>query len=334
MAKDIDYVSPEKLVLIGLDTEDREEHPLYDERVFLPDDENLMKNIMVYGILQPIRVRKEGGRILVVDGRQRVKAARAAAKLQGEAGEVSVRVPTLEVKGADDKMVTGIMISTNEQRQADDALTRAFKAVRMLQQTGDMDAVCIAFGRTSVTINNWLKLAEARPEVHEALKAKKIATQAAIEIARLDRDQQLEQLEKLLRVADGTRVSESAAKKAVKEAKKKGAEEDALVGSDGVTDQTGDGLPPEVGAGGGGSSGAPKEKKPRKERESHAEKKAVQQGVKRGWLRKALDTRTAEGLPEDQRKVLRWFAWGESEKGDWFDDFMFDVSAELGEDPE
>jgi len=119
----IDYVDPFAVVIVGLDTEDGEEHHLFDERVFTPLDTSLVKNIQVYGVQQPVLLRTVDGLSLVVDGRQRTRATRRAAELAQEAGEVAPKLPVRYVK-ADTKRVQGIMISTNELRQDDDVLIK------------------------------------------------------------------------------------------------------------------------------------------------------------------------------------------------------------------
>lgn len=307
----IEYMNADDIVIVGLDTPDDDTHPLFDERAMLPVDENLVKNILFYGIQVPVIVRKESGVVYVVDGRQRVKAARLAAGRASQAGEYAVRVPVKAASGSDGRM-TGIMVSTNEQRQDDDAITRAFKATRLLALVGDMEEVCLAFGRSKTTIKNWLSLSGAHPRVHEAVRNKTVSTQAAVEISKLPRDQQLDALAKLTRGAE--RVSEAEAKKLRRE----------LMGSTASADTTA--------TAGAGDVAVPvptpsSQAEPRKT--TGPGRQAVQQGIKRSWLRKALKTDAAKALDADKRKVLEWFAWGKSSSGDWFDDFVFDAESEM-----
>ena len=214
--KDLEYFDPYKLIIIGLDTEDGKEHPLYDERINLPIDEALVKNITVYGVQVPIIVRLEGGKAYVVDGRQRVRASREVAKRQGDAGEHVLKVPGRLVRG-DDARISGIMISTGL-RQDDDILTKGRKAIGLLGQLHDINEVAIAFGRTPQTIRNWMSLVEADPAIHEAIQNGAISAAAAVELAALDRKDQTKKLDLLLRASnrtDGTAkpVSESQVKR-------------------------------------------------------------------------------------------------------------------------
>lgn len=53
-------VGADEVVVVGLDTDDGAEHPLYDERVKDPVDEATVQSVMALGVLQPITVRKSG----------------------------------------------------------------------------------------------------------------------------------------------------------------------------------------------------------------------------------------------------------------------------------
>lgn len=270
MSKELKYLNPNHITIVGIDTEATDETTLYDERIDLDVDPNLVKNIIVYGVQQPVLVREESGEFIVVDGRQRVRAARAANKQLGSAGEVQVKVPVVSVNG-DDKRVTGIMISSNEQRRDDDVLIKARKALRMLDMVGDKADVALAFGRTTQTINAWLRLANADLAVHEAIENGQISASAGVEIAGMDKTEQAAAVEKLI----GGKSSSAAA--------------------------------------------ANKQKGGRK----------IQAGVKRSWVRKALETDAFAKLKPQQRAALEWFATGVAEKGTWMDDFMFEVESEM-----
>lgn len=296
MSREITYVKPHDLIIIGLDTEDREENPLYDERVFQPVDEALVKNIMVYGIQQPVLVRQEASRYYVVDGRQRTRAARRAATMQDAAGEYQVKVPVREVR-ADDKRIAGIMVSTNELRQDDEVLTKANKASRLLDLVGDINEVAIAFGRTPQQIRNWLKLAEADSSIHSAIKTGVISASAGIELARYPREEQEEALGRAVKAAGGKAVSEADARQDRSD--------------QGHSTRTSKANP-------SASSGSSTNRQSR-----------AQSGVKRTWLRDALKTKAAKGLTDEQRATLTWMATGYAEEGTWVADFVEDAAKEM-----
>jgi hypothetical protein len=344
---------PNDLVIIGLDTQDGEDHELYDERAMNVLDENLVKNIMVYGVLQPITVREQAGKLLVVDGRQRVRAARKAKSMQSEGGEVEIKVPytTHGVIGADRQRLTGVMVSANEQRTADEILVKAAKAARMHALGASLDEVAIAFGRSKTTIRQWLKLLESHPTLQEAVRHETVALSAAHEIAKYGQDEQVKVLRELQAQAKGARVTESMAKayrqqqgdstatakgkasatkatattkaNAKQQAKATAASNkrkgnpnlspEALKLLDAADAQAADSTPPTPApAPKGGTKAQPR-----------------QAGIKRTWLRDALKTERAKKLTDEQRGVLTWMATGLSVKGSWYDEFQFDAEAEM-----
>ncbi len=289
MGREIKYVDPHLLIIVGLDEED-ESSPLVDERAALPIDENLVRNIMVYGVIQPATIRMEAGKMFVVDGRQRVKAARVAVGRQSEAGEFTTKVPCITVSG-DDTRVGGIMISSNELRQNDEVLIKARKAARLLGQCGDKDEVAIAFGRSTKTISNWLKLLSADPRIHEAIREGKISPNVGIKLAGKSRQEQIVALDQLLAPSPAS-----------------GGGASSQTGGSGG-EGTGS-TPAPLPSGGGASSSRP--------------------GVKKVWLRKALKTEAAKTLSDEDRAVLEWFLTGQAQKDSWLDTFVWDVENEMG----
>jgi ParB family chromosome partitioning protein len=285
MARELEYVEPEDVVIIGLDTDDDDRHPLYDNRIHIPIDESLVRNILVYGVLEPVLVRLEGGRPVCVDGRQRTRCAREAKKRQEAAGEFTVKVPVRRMTGDDGRMA-GIMIAA-QLRQDDDILTRAQKAAKLLSTRGDLDEVAIAFGRTREAVQGWFKLLEADPVIHKAIRDRKLSASAAVEMSRLPREEQAEALEALLAKRTDRPASVAQAQ---------------LVRLE--RDETA--------------------QNPKK---AHSTRSQV--GIKRSWLRAALGTKVAGELQEPQLAVLRWFAFGEAIKDDWFEVFRVAAEEEL-----
>lgn len=321
----IHFEDPNKLVIVGLDTKADATHELYDERVETELSESLVKNIMVFGVLQPVIVREESGKKYVVDGRQRVRAAREAASRQSEAGQVKVRVPytTHGVQGADSVKLAGVMVSANEQRKADEILSRAAKAARMLALGASLDEVAIAFGRSTVTIRQWTKLLESDPLLVSAVQHDLIAVSAAHEVARYPKEKQAAVLQDLQAQAGSDRITETLAK-AYRQAN---GDSSASAASSATT--TGTVVPlnttsqSATGTGKSGSTAATATKA------KGTKSKPLQSGVKRTWLRKALKSQAANGLTDEQKGVLQWIASGLTTKGAWYDKFQQAVEVEL-----
>lgn len=175
-------VAPEKVILVGIDTEDRG-HALYDERVELPLDEGLVLNVMAYGVLNPVIVRKNSaGLVEVVDGRQRVRAAREANKRLKAAGHPTIRIPVV-LKGGESRDMAAVMVSLNECRQQDSVVVRAQKAQRMLDMGRSEDEVAVMFGVSAQTIKLNLSLLSLEPELLSAVKGGKISASEALKVA-------------------------------------------------------------------------------------------------------------------------------------------------------
>lgn len=282
---------PNELSIVGLDTEHKEgEHALWDKRIEQPVDEDLVRSILLLGIIQPVKIREEQGIIMVVDGRRRVRAAREALRQQKEmGGTLPLKVPTLIERG-DDTRVVGVMLASNELRKGDDIPTKARKAQAYFGLCKDLEAVAITFGVSRTTIANWFKLLEADPAIMAAVEEKKIAASAAYQLASLPRDEQLKRLKSMLDAAhqeEGDDPSKKAAINAITESQMK------------------------------------------KDREERGERK-TQPGVKRTWLKKAMKTKAFEGLNDEQQGVLEWIVSGQSDRDTWYNDFEFAADSELG----
>lgn len=189
---------PDDLIVIGHDTKDGPEHELYDERIKLPLNEEMILNLMAEGVKVSVLVRKGAkGKPEIADGRRRVLHAREANKRLKKAGEPLIVIPAILEHG-DELHMANVAIGLNEIRHDDDTMVKAAKAVRLLQRNGnDKKATALAFGVTTTTIKNWTKLIELAPAVRKAVAANEIAPSAAIQLADLDKDEQISALKKL-----------------------------------------------------------------------------------------------------------------------------------------
>jgi ParB family chromosome partitioning protein len=175
-------MEPEQLVIIGLDTDDGSEHPFYDERVKLPLDEAFVQNVMLNGVIMPIKVTKDpDGRVLVVAGRRRVMAAREANKRLKAEGRPLVLVPMLSPSRGEQSSMVGAMLSENEYRQDDPPLLKARKAARFMASGHSEAEACTTFGVTRVTMSAWLKLLELEPTLLKAVERNEVSASQALE---------------------------------------------------------------------------------------------------------------------------------------------------------
>jgi len=182
---------PDELIIIGLDTDDDASHHLYDERIHRKDyvPKSMVKNVEALGVIETVSVTKSGNQYIVVDGRRRVLAARKANKRLRKRGEEPLLVPALLKKG-DEEGLMGILISGNEHRLDDDAITRAEKAQRLKDRGRNHTQIGEYFGVSGTAVGNWLKVLDCVSEVKNSVRASEISMSAAIELSDMDPDEQ------------------------------------------------------------------------------------------------------------------------------------------------
>jgi ParB family transcriptional regulator, chromosome partitioning protein len=215
--RDTYMFDPEDLILVT-----DEKHPLYDDRVHLPVDEKLVLNMMFapdgvpQGVLEPVTVARntENGKVEVVIGRQRVKAAREANKRLKKRGLEPIRVPA-QIQRVNAHRGMGMIISENEQRQNDTPLGRAKKMQRYLDLGRDAGEIAVLFGMSEASVKNHLSLLDAPAAVRNAVEAGKITASDGYKLARLEpaeaREKVTELVEKAPRVV-GQKRSRNAGK--------------------------------------------------------------------------------------------------------------------------
>jgi ParB family transcriptional regulator, chromosome partitioning protein len=194
-------LDPDELVIVGIDVEEKDEdgnlHFLYDERVDLPLAEEFVKNVKVLGVKKNIIVTKIDGKGYVVDGRQRVRAARAAnARLEAE-GEPTMRVPIVQQKG-EEPLIMSVAFATNEFNTEDSQLTRARKAQRLRDRGLTDEEIANIFGVSTKAISNWEKLLGLAAPVKKAVQKGKISASAAAQLSDLPAAEQKTQLKDLV----------------------------------------------------------------------------------------------------------------------------------------
>lgn len=216
---DIYYIDPNDLVLV----EDKGDL-LYDARVEDPVNESLVANIMYapdgktsLGIIQPVTgVRnRETGKVEIVAGRDRVKAAREANLRLKKQGRPPIYVPTW-LRRIDDSHVMATLVSENEQRRADTPLNRAQKMQRYMNLGHGEKETAQLFGVSEATVKNMTRLLDAPAAVRNALDAGKIAASDAYRLAREEPADARKKLTALLEQAPRTPGKKHRSKDAAK----------------------------------------------------------------------------------------------------------------------
>lgn len=145
------------------------EHVLYDAKINLPVTELQINNVVALGVKQTISVRKNGDKIEVIDGRQRVKWARYANKQLAEMGQPLIKIPIKMERGTEIQALA-TMVSTNEVRTADDIINLAHKANELINRGCEIDEIATWFNCTGQTVKNRLAVLELSDNVQKACR--------------------------------------------------------------------------------------------------------------------------------------------------------------------
>jgi ParB family chromosome partitioning protein len=215
-------IEPEKLVLIT-----DKKHPLYDPRVEWPVKEELVISMMAVGYKGPaIQAFKDGDKAVVLDGRQRTKAAVEANKRLRALKCEPLCVKVLFERG-EEKSLFGIQLLANENRTDDSDLERARKLQRSIDFGQSEEQAGLVLGLKPSRVKQLLSLLDLSPEVKTAVESGNLSTSAAAKLAKLPREEQKEALEEASKEVtapkrgEKSRVRVSQVNKAIK--KKKGA---------------------------------------------------------------------------------------------------------------
>lgn len=212
-------MEPDALTIVGLDTNDGPEHPLFDERIHLQLDEGLVRNIRAYGVIETVTVRKNGPLVEVVAGRQRVRAAREANRRLAAEGFKTIKVPVMVRRDRDPRAI-GVMVSENENRIDDDAITRAQKAQRMLDFGNTEDDVAVAFGISKQALKNLLSTLDLSDKVQKLISERKLPFSTAITLRDLPRAEQETKAKEM--VDKGVGVAEAKRQERIRKAERNG----------------------------------------------------------------------------------------------------------------
>ena len=204
-------VLPENLLIVGLDDGPvGEEHPLFAQhRVELDVDQAMRASIEEFGVLEPVLCRKTDDHIEVLNGRQRVKAARAVNKKRPPADRIRIPIRIIKAKDADTAMM--VMVMTDELRQDDSTLQRAQKSARLKRVLGKSDEeTATAFGVSVQTVKVWQLLLRLPDTMQAAVESGTVGAVAASKLATIkDPEQQSAAWTALL--AEGGSAPEAAA---------------------------------------------------------------------------------------------------------------------------
>jgi ParB family chromosome partitioning protein len=203
-------ISPSSLKIIGVDKYDAS-HPLYDARVTREVQPELVSAVAEFGVLKPVIVSKEDvtGDYLVVDGRQRVRAARLANEKRAEKGADPIEVPFI-VREGDVASLLAVAAAANVNME-ETMLDRALRVDHMIKQGMKRSAIATSFGVSEMAISNWLKLLKVDNQVLSALAQGAIGATTALKFAALPADKQVSALHEAVPALKPNEATASAA---------------------------------------------------------------------------------------------------------------------------
>ncbi len=185
---------PERLTIIGIDTKDGPEHPLFDGQSNAYELEaDKIQNYYHNGVLQAVKVRRDGDRFIVVFGRKRCRYLRAANALRVKDGLPPMKI-TFTITTASDEALVGMVMMENLVRTEATFRQKAEMAQRLIEGWGySPEDVGQSAGVSLATVNSWLKfnnLAEpVKREVDNGL-----AATSALYLSDLPREDQVKEL--------------------------------------------------------------------------------------------------------------------------------------------
>lgn len=166
-----------------------------------PLKDTFVANVDHYGVIVPIIVAKVDDVMVVVDGRTRVRAARAVNVGRKKRGEVPISI-RCQMRREDKSGVNliGAMITTNNQRRAETTASKIEKAKSMLARGGSEEDVALSFDVKPATVRGWLDFEDnATAATKRAAASGRLSATAAAQVARIkDPDKQNAALAKLL----------------------------------------------------------------------------------------------------------------------------------------
>ncbi len=149
----------------------------------------LADSIREHGVIQPIVVRKIGDKYEIIAGERRYKASVLAGK---------TTIPAI-ITNLDDKNSAEIALIENVQRQDLTPIEEAISYKKILDM-GYINQASLAekLGKTQSTIANKLRLLNLDDEVQEALLEEKISERHARSLLKLNKDDQVKMLNRIL----------------------------------------------------------------------------------------------------------------------------------------
>ena len=166
--------------------------------------EELASSIRQLGVIQPITVKRDGSRYIIISGERRWRASQI----------VGLETLPAYIREADDENLHAMALVENIQRQDLNAIEIALGMQRLIEECGlTQEAMAEKVGKKRSTVSNYMRLLNLPNEVQLALKEGLITMGHAKAIAGIDAEQQLWALKRCLKKTLSVRQAEELARK-------------------------------------------------------------------------------------------------------------------------
>ena len=166
--------------------------------------EELASSIRQLGVIQPITVKRDGSRYIIISGERRWRASQI----------VGLETLPAYIREADDENLHAMALVENIQRQDLNAIEIALGMQRLIEECGlTQEAMAEKVGKKRSTVSNYMRLLNLPDEVQLALKEGLITMGHAKAIAGIDADRQVWALKRCLKKALSVRQAEELARK-------------------------------------------------------------------------------------------------------------------------
>ena len=170
--------------------------PALNGRHELPDIQWIIDSILTHGQLQPVTIRREGGKPVLVAGFSRWRAVSEINKKKLSEKPLSLRCSYTQLT---EKQAFLANIEENRVRNATTPMDDAYNLQRLVNVYQMTPEECAeAFRASASWVKGRLALIEATPEVEKQIRAGKIKGPAAKAVAKLSKEHQ----KKLAKVAE------------------------------------------------------------------------------------------------------------------------------------
>ena len=210
--------NPDKLIIVA-----DKSHALYDPRAEVQGEKRakLVASIARLGVLSPVVVRRNGvdsngaPLVEVIDGRQRVLAAREVNRQRREVGRTDlVLVPATVRRSKNDDKAFEEMVSANIHVESD-RLIEARKLAKYIEDGHDKADALVVFGLPNMrALNDMLALTDCSKQVQVAVENGEITLSVARSLSTLPNGEQNAELAALRERGETGKRSAAATKRA------------------------------------------------------------------------------------------------------------------------